>query len=204
LKKTQPDEVYNVAGQTSVGLSFEQPVETLRMYCGGDAEYFGERFGLVGSRLSFIMRLPSEVFGDTQGAAADESTPFSTRSPYAVAKATAFWEVANYREAYGLFACSGILFDRDSPLRPERFVTQKRPVRCGLRRGSRISCIWGISIFSGIGDGLRTMWRRCILCCNRMSLMTMRSRRGRVISMALFIEIAFRLVGLDWREYVGQ
>jgi GDP-D-mannose dehydratase len=75
----------------------------------------------------------------------------------AVAKATAFWEVANYREAYGLFACSGILFNRDSPLRPERFVTQKRPVRCGLQQGSRIGCIWGILIFSGIGDGLRTM-----------------------------------------------
>jgi GDPmannose 4,6-dehydratase len=65
------------------------------------------------------------VFGDINGAAADESTPFSPRSPHAVAKATAFWEVANYREAYELFACSGILFDRDSPLRPERFVTQK-------------------------------------------------------------------------------
>jgi GDP-mannose 4,6 dehydratase len=108
------------------------------------------------------MRLPSEVFGDTKGAAADESTPFSPRSPYAVAKATAFWEVANYREADGLFACSGILFNHDSPLRPERFVTQKRPVRCGLRLGRRISWIWGISIFSGIGVGLRTMWRRCI------------------------------------------
>jgi GDP-D-mannose dehydratase len=103
------------------------------------------------------MRLPSDVFGDTKGAAADESTPFSPRSPYAVAKATAFWEVANYREAYGLFACSGILFNHDSPLRPERFVTQKRPVLCGLRRGGRISCIWGISIFSGIGVGRRTM-----------------------------------------------
>jgi GDPmannose 4,6-dehydratase len=78
----------------------------------------------VGSRLSFTMWLPSEVFGDINGAA-DESTPFSPRSPYAVAKATAFWEVANYREAYGLFACSGILFNHDSPLRPERFVTQK-------------------------------------------------------------------------------
>jgi GDPmannose 4,6-dehydratase len=112
LKKTQPDEVYNLAGQTSVGLSFEQPVETLESIA-------------VGSRLSFIMRLSSEVFGDINGAAADESTPFSPRSPYAVAKATAVWEVANYRETYCLFACSGILFDRDSPLRPERFVTQK-------------------------------------------------------------------------------
>jgi GDPmannose 4,6-dehydratase len=72
------------------------------------------------------MRLPSEVFGDINGAAAGESTPFLPRSRYAVAKATAFWEVANYREAYGLFTCSGILFNHNSPLRPERFVTQDK------------------------------------------------------------------------------
>jgi GDPmannose 4,6-dehydratase len=87
------------------------------------------------------MRLPSEVFGDINGAAADEVTPFSPRSPYAVAKATAFWEVANYREAYGLFACSGILFNHDSPLRPERFVTQKivaSAVRIGLGQQDKL------------------------------------------------------------------
>jgi GDPmannose 4,6-dehydratase len=79
----------------------------------------------VGRKVEFYNAASSEIFGDINGAAADESTPFSPRSPYAVAKATAFWEVANYREAYGLFACSGILFNHDSPLRPERFVTQK-------------------------------------------------------------------------------
>jgi GDPmannose 4,6-dehydratase len=112
----------------------------------------------VGRKVQFYNAASSEVFGDTKGAAADESTPFSPRSPYGVAKATAFWEVANYREADGLFACSGILFNHDSPLRPERFVTQKivaSAVR--LRRGSRIGCIWGILRFSGIGVGLRTM-----------------------------------------------
>jgi GDP-D-mannose dehydratase len=97
---------------------------------------------------------------------ADESTPFSPRSPYAVAKATAFWEVANYREADGLFACSGILFNHDSPLRPERFVTQKivaSAVRIAAGMQDKlISCIWGISIFSGIGVGLRTMLSPCI------------------------------------------
>jgi GDPmannose 4,6-dehydratase len=79
----------------------------------------------VGRKVKFYNAASSEVFGDINGAAADESTPFSPRSPYAVAKATAVWEVANYREADGLFACSGILFNHDSPLRPERFVTQK-------------------------------------------------------------------------------
>jgi GDPmannose 4,6-dehydratase len=80
---------------------------------------------LVGRKVQFYNAASSEVFGDINGVAADESTPFLPRSPYAVAKATAFWEVANYREAYCLFACSGILFNHDSPLRPERFVTQK-------------------------------------------------------------------------------
>jgi GDPmannose 4,6-dehydratase len=156
LKKTQPDEVYNLAGQTSVGLSFEQPVETLESIAVGTLNIL-EAIRFSGEPIKFYNAASSEVFGDINGAAADESTPFSPRSPYAVAKATAFWEVANYREAYGLFACSGILFNHDSPLRPERFVTQKRPVRCGLRQGRRISCIWGILIFSGIGVGQRTM-----------------------------------------------
>jgi GDPmannose 4,6-dehydratase len=109
------------------------------------------------------MRLPSEVFGDTKGAAADESTPFSPRSPYAVAKATAVWEVANYREADGLFACSGILFNHDSPLRPERFVTQKivaSAVR--IAAGTQDQLYLGKLIFSGIGVGLRTMLSLCI------------------------------------------
>jgi GDPmannose 4,6-dehydratase len=79
----------------------------------------------VGRKVKFYNAASSEVFGDINGAAADEVTPFSPRSPDAVAKATAVWEVANYREADGLFACSGILFNHDSPLRPERFVTQK-------------------------------------------------------------------------------
>ncbi len=153
--------MYNLAGQTSVGLSFEQPVETLESIAVGTLNIL-EAIRFIGEPIKFYNAASSKVFGDINGVAADESTPFSPRSPYAVAKATAFWEVANYREAYGLFACSGILFNHDSPLRPERFVTQKRPVRCGLRRGSRISWIWEISIFSEIGAGLRTMLSVCI------------------------------------------
>ena len=124
LFKTRPDEVYNLAGQTSVGLSFEQPVETLESIAVGTLNIL-EAIRFIGEPIKFYNAASSEVFGDINGAAADESTAFSPRSPYAVAKATAFWEVANYREAYGLFACSGILFNHDSPLRPERFVTQK-------------------------------------------------------------------------------
>ncbi len=117
LTRSQPDEVYNLAGQTSVGLSFEQPVETLESIATGTLNLL-EAIRFLGASIRFYNASSSECFGDTNGQAADENTPFRPRSPYAVAKATAFWEVANYREAYGLFACSGILFNHESPLRP--------------------------------------------------------------------------------------
>jgi len=127
LTKIQPDEIYNLAGQTSVGLSFGQPVETLESIATGTLNLL-EAMRFLGAAIKVYNAGSSECFGDTGNIAAEETTPFRPRSPYAVAKATAFWEVANYREAYGLFACSGILFNHESPLRPERFVTQKN---CG-------------------------------------------------------------------------
>jgi GDPmannose 4,6-dehydratase len=124
LTKFQPDEVYNLAGQSSVGLSFEQPVETLESIAIGTLNLL-EAIRFTGAKIKLYSAGSSECFGDTGEQAADELTPFRPRSSYAVAKATAFWGLANYREAYGLFACSGILFNHESPLRPERFVTQK-------------------------------------------------------------------------------
>jgi len=124
LTKTRPDEVYNLAGQSSVGLSFQQPVETLESISVGTLNLL-EAIRFIGLPIRFYNACSSECFGDTGNVAADEATPFHPRSPYAVAKATAFWEVTNYREAYSLFACSGLLFNHESPLRPERFVTKK-------------------------------------------------------------------------------
>lgn len=124
LSKVQPDEIYNLAGQSSVGLSFEQPVETLESITTGTLNLL-EAIRFIDRPVRFYSAGSSECFGDTGNHPADEQTPFRPRSPYATAKAAAFWEVANYREAYGLFACSGILFNHESPLRPQRFVTQK-------------------------------------------------------------------------------
>ncbi len=124
LKKFNPDEVYNLAGQTSVGLSFEQPVETLESVATGTLNLL-EAIRFTEKPIKFYNAGSSECFGDIGDQFADENTPFHPRSPYAVAKSAAFWEVATYREAYGIFACSGILFNHDSPLRPKRFVTQK-------------------------------------------------------------------------------
>lgn len=124
LVKVQPDEIYNLAGQSSVGLSFDQPVETLESISVGTLNLL-EAIRFIGLPVKLYNAGSSECFGNTEGNPADETTPFRPHSPYAVAKAAAFWEVANYREAYSLFACTGILFNHESPLRPERFVTQK-------------------------------------------------------------------------------
>jgi GDPmannose 4,6-dehydratase len=113
LIKIEPDEVYNLAGQSSVGLSFEQPVETLESISVGTLNLL-EAIRFTGKEIKFYNAGSSECFGDIGENAADENTPFRPRSPYAVAKSAAFWEVANYREAYGLFACSGILFNHES------------------------------------------------------------------------------------------
>jgi GDPmannose 4,6-dehydratase len=143
LTKIQPDEVYNLAGQTSVSLSFEQPVETLESIATGTLNLL-ESMRFFNKPIKFYNAGSSECFGDTNGEAATESTPFRPRSPYAVAKAAAFWEVANYREAYNLFACSGILFNHESPLRPERFVTQKIvSTACRIAAGSSEKLLLG-------------------------------------------------------------
>jgi GDPmannose 4,6-dehydratase len=202
LFKTQPDEVYNLAGQTSVGLSFEQPVETLESIGVGTLNIL-EAIRFIGKPIKFYNAASSEVFGDINGAAADESTPFSPRSPYAVAKATAFWEVANYREAYGLFACSGILFNHDSPLRPERFVTQKI-----VASACRIAAGKQDKLYLGNID-IQRDWGWAEDYVEAMYLMLQQDRSddyviatGESYKLAEFIEIAFRLVNLDWQEYV--
>ena len=124
LYDCEPDEVYFLSSQSSVGLSFEQPAETLESICIGTLNLL-EGIRMLRKPARLYHAGSSECFGSVAQAAADESTPFSPRSPYAVAKSSAHWLVQNYREAYGLFACNGVLFNHESPLRPPRFVTRK-------------------------------------------------------------------------------
>lgn len=124
LTVTAPEEIYNLAGQTSVGLSFEQPVECMESIAGGTLNFL-ESLRYLGLPCRFFSAGSSECFGDTGPKAANEASAFQPRSPYAVAKSAAFWQVANYREAYGIYCCTGILANHESPLRPSRFVTQK-------------------------------------------------------------------------------
>ncbi|MBA2377573.1 MAG: GDP-mannose 4,6-dehydratase [Rubrobacter sp.] len=202
LVKIQPDEVYNLAGQTSVGLSFEQPVETLESISIGTLNLL-EAIRFLGKPIKFYNAGSSECFGDSSDKPADETTPFRPRSPYAVAKSAAFWQVANYREAYGLFACSGILYNHDSPLRPERFVTQKIvSSACRIAQGSLEKLHLG-------NIDIQRDWGWAADYVEAMYLMLQQEQpddyviaTGESCSLADFIAAAFSCLGLDWHEYV--
>lgn len=203
LSKVQPHEVYNLAGQSSVGLSFEQPVETLESISIGTLNLLEViRFLQLPTRL--YSAGSSECFGDTGGVPADEATPFHPRSPYAVAKAAAHWEVANYREAYNLFACTGILFNHESPLRPERFVTRKIIASaCRIAAGSGEKLQLG-NIFIARDWGLApeyvdAMWRML----QQETPGDYVIATGETNTLEAFVAEAFFQLGLDWQEHVS-
>lgn len=202
LMKMQPDEVYNLAGQSSVGLSFEQPVETLESITTGTLNLL-EALRFTGAPIKIYNAGSSECFGDTRDGSANETTPFRPRSPYAVAKAAAFWEVANYREAYGLFACSGILFNHESPLRPGRFVTQKIVAgACAIAQGSQEKL--------HLGDiSVRRDWGWAPEYVEAMYLMLQQEKpddyviaTGESNKLEDFVATAFACVGLNWEDHV--
>jgi GDPmannose 4,6-dehydratase len=124
LTRAQPDEVYNLAAQSFVGVSFDQPTTTAHI-TGLGALNLLEAIRLVNPKMRFYQASTSEMFGKVQAVPQDESTPFYPRSPYGVAKVFAHWMTVNYRESYGIFGVSGILFNHESPLRGREFVTRK-------------------------------------------------------------------------------
>jgi GDPmannose 4,6-dehydratase len=202
LSVAAPDEVYNLAGQSSVGLSFEQPVETLESIATGTLNLL-EAIRFIGKPIRLYSAGSSECFGDTGALAANEETPFRPRSPYAVAKATAFWEVANYREAYSLFACTGILFNHESPLRGSRFVTRKIvQAACRIATGSNERLRLGnINIARDWGwapEYVDAMWRMLQQPAPDDFVIA----TGKTHRLAYFIELVFGACGLDWREWV--
>lgn len=202
LSQAAPDEVYNLAGQSSVGLSFDQPVETLESIATGTLNLL-EAIRFIGKPIRLYSAGSSECFGDTGALAANEETPFRPRSPYAVAKAAAFWEVANYREAYSLFACTGILFNHESPLRGSRFVTRKivqAACRIAAGSGERLK-LGNIDIARDWGwapEYVDAMWRML----QQPDPADFVIATGKTHSLRYFIELAFGACGLDWREWV--
>ncbi|MFZ1075782.1 MAG: GDP-mannose 4,6-dehydratase [Minisyncoccia bacterium] len=202
LKTFVPDEVYNLAGQSSVGLSFEQPVETMESIAGGTLNLL-EAIRFVDHPVRFYNAGSSECFGDTGAEPANEATPFRPRSPYGVAKASAHWMVHNYREAYGLFACTGILFNHESPLRPARFVTQKI-VRTAARiaKGSKEKLRLGnIEIQRDWGWAphyVEAMWRMLNIDAPDYYVIA----TGRTVSLKYFTAAVFDWFGLAWKDHV--
>jgi GDPmannose 4,6-dehydratase len=202
LKRIQPNEVFSLAGQSSVGLSFEQPVETVESIALGTLTLL-EAIRLTDLDIRFYNAGSTECFGDTGNNVANEATQFNPRSPYAVAKASAFWTVANYREAYGIFACTGILSNHDSPLRPLRFVTRKiihAAASLALGKDAKLP----------LGNlEIQRDWGWAPEYVEAISLMLEQRTAhdyiiatGRSHSLTQFVETAFNLIGKDWRDHV--
>ncbi len=202
LINVEPDEIYNLAGQSSVGLSFQQPVETLESISVGTLNLL-EAIRLTGKSIKLYNAGSSECFGDVGDQCADEDTPFHPRSPYAVAKAAAYWEVANYREAYELFACSGILFNHESPLRPARFVTKKiiSSVCKIAETGEGVIKLGNMDIKRDWGwapEYVEAMW----LMLQQDTPDDFVIATGESNSLRDFVATAFACAGLDWESHV--
>jgi GDPmannose 4,6-dehydratase len=201
LERSGADEVFNLAAQSFVGVSFDQPVTTAEI-TGIGAVHLLEAIRTVNPAIRFYQASTSEMFGLVQAVPQSESTPFYPRSPYGVAKLYAHWMTVNYRESYGIFGCSGILFNHESPLRGREFVTRKitdAVARIELGKLDRLQLgnldaqrDWGFA-----GDYVDGMWRMLqqpqpdtyVLATNRTQ------------SVREFVEMAFRAVGrtLEWR-----
>jgi GDPmannose 4,6-dehydratase len=201
LQRADADEIYNLAGQTSVGMSFEYPVETFDSILIGTMNLL-ECIRLLKKPVKFYNAGSSEVFGNT-GGPANEETPFRPRSPYATAKAAAHYAVANYREAYGLFASTGILFNHESPLRPTRFVTSKivsTAVR--ISNGSKEKLLLGnIHISRDWGwapDYVEAMWQ----ILQQATPDDFVIGTGETNTLRDFVEMAFSHLALDWTKHV--
>ena len=201
LQQADADEIYNLAGQTSVGMSFAYPVETFDSILIGTMNLL-ECIRLLKKPVKFYNAGSSEVFGNAE-TAADENHHYHPRSPYATAKAAAHYAVTNYREAYGIFASTGILFNHESPLRPQRFVTSKI-VSTAIRiaSGSKETLHLGkIDIHRDWGwapDYVDAMWR--ILQHPEPDDFVIAT--GETHSLEDFVRITFEQLGLDWKEHV--
>lgn len=202
FSEVRPHEIYNLASQSSVGLSFEQPLETMFSISTGTLNQL-EAIRLVDKSIRFYNAGSSECFGNTGSIPASESSLFLPQSPYAVAKAAATWHVSVYRQSYDLFACTGILFNHESPLRPERFVTMKIVSAAQrIARGSDEKLVLGnIQIRRDWGwapEYVDAMWRML----NRESPEDFVIATGVTQSLKEFVQAVFEEADLDWEDHV--
>lgn len=202
LQKVQPDEVYNLAAQSFVAVSFEQPITTGEITGLGVANML-EGIRIVNPKIRFYQASTSEMFGKVQAVPQDEKTPFYPRSPYAAAKLYGHWMTVNYREAYDMYACSGILFNHESPLRGLEFVTRKIThtaalIKKGLAKELRLGNLdakrdWGFA-----PEYVEAMW----LMLQQEEPEDYVIASGETHSVREFVEEAFACVDLNWRDYV--
>lgn len=202
FSEVMPHEVYNLAGQSSVALSFEQPLETMSGIATGTLNQL-EAVRVVDKSIRLYNAGSSECFGNTGDLAASESSVFCPQSPYAVAKAAAAWHVSVYRRSYDLFACTGILFNHESPLRPERFVTKKivsaaQRIAAGSDEKLKLGNIEIRRDWGWAPEYVDAMWRML----NRGSPEDFVIATGVTQSLQQFVQVVFEEAGLNWRDHV--
>ncbi len=206
LEEVKPDEVYNLGAQSHVKVSFEAPeftVDTVAMGTLRLLEAIRDYRQRTGIEVRYYQAGSSEMFGKVQEIPQKETTPFYPRSPYACAKVYAHWQTVNYREAYNLFACNGILFNHESPRRGETFVTRKI-----TRAVARIVAGQQKKLYLGNLDAKRD-WGYAKDYVKAMWLMLQQDEpddyviaTGETHSVREFLELAFSYVGLNWEDYV--
>ncbi len=202
LNDINPDEVYNLGAQSHVRVSFDQPIYTVDVDALGTLRIL-EAIRSMPRRPRFYQASSSEMYGQTNESPQTEKTPFHPRSPYGCAKVYAYWQTVNYREAYGMFACNGVLFNHEAPRRGETFVTRKitraaTRIKMGLQEKLYLGNLdakrdWGFA-----GDYVQAMW-----------LMLQRDRAedyviatGETRSVREFLEEVFEYLDLDWQKHV--
>jgi GDPmannose 4,6-dehydratase len=202
LERTQPAELYNLAAQSFVPTSFEQPLLTGEFTALGVTRLL-EAIRQVNPAIRFYQASSSEMFGTVQEEPQTENTPFWPRSPYGVAKVYGHWITVNYRESYGIFACSGILFNHESPWRGKEFVTRKitdavARIKLGYQDRLQLGNLdaerdWGFA-----GDYVHAMW----LMLNHHTPDDFVIATGMKHTVRQFADMAFSHVGLNWEKYV--
>jgi GDPmannose 4,6-dehydratase len=202
IEEAKPDEIYNLAAQSFVPTSWNQPVLTAEFNSVGVTKIL-EGIRLLNRKIKFYQASSSEMFGKVQQVPQNEKTPFYPRSPYGVAKVYGHWITINYRESYNIFACSGILFNHESPRRGLEFVTRKitagvARIKKGLTKNLALGNLdaqrdWGFA-----GDYVRAMW----LMLQNDKPEDFVIATGQTHSVRDFVEAAFGRVNLDYRDYV--
>ena len=204
LQEVQPDEVYNLAAQSFVHESWRQPIYT------GDVTGLGvtrmlEAVKTVNPKIKFYQASSSEIFGKVQETPQKETTPFYPRSPYGVSKLYGHWMTVNYRESYGIFAVSGILFNHESPRRGLEFVTRKitnaaARIKLGLQKELMLGNLDAKRDWGYAADYVEAMW----LMLQQDKPEDFVIATGKTYSIREFLEKTFSHLGLDWQKYVKQ